>query len=309
MQRELSWASLAFALAVGCGGGGDEGWERVSAPPSSTTLTDVWAFSETDVWFVDGGPVVHRYDGSSWSTLETPAAGVSCIFAISVEEVYLCAGGGLVRYDGASFTVIDVETPTGLSAITDVWASSANDVWAVGDDAIAAHYDGTTWSRHSIGASFNSSVWGSGPDDVYVLGTFDLVHYDGSAWTEVSLDSGAGDGQVWGTRASDVWVMTDSSSLAHYDGASWQSVETDGFVGDLAAVWGPSPDDLWAAGSAGAIAHWDGRSWSEVTHQTIGSPYLRMLVAVHGTSSTDVWAVGYQLGEGGSSAVIYHHGP
>ena len=171
------------------------------------------------------------------------------------------------------------------------------------------NYDGAMWRGTNIGSSFSSSVWGSGPRDVYVLGTFDLLHYDGAQWSEVTLDAGAGDGQVWGTSASDVWVMTDSSSLSHFDGASWATVETDDFVGDLAAVWGAAPDDLWAAGSAGAIAHYDGSSWDEVTHQSIGSPYLRMFVAVHGSSATDVWAVGYQLGEGGSKAVIYHHEP
>jgi hypothetical protein len=47
----------------------------------------------------------------------------------------------------------------------------------------------------------------------------------------------------------------------------------------------------------------------EVAHQRIGAPYLRLFLAVHGTSSTDVWAVGQQLGEGGSRALIYHYQP
>jgi hypothetical protein len=141
------------------------------------------------------------------------------------------------------------------------------------------------------------------------MGTFELMRYDGAAWTEVSLDAGAGDGQIWGTSASDVWAMTDSSRLSHFDGTTWQTIETDDFVGDLAAVWGPAPDDLWAAGSAGSIAHYDGSSWNEVDHQSIGAPYLRMFVAVHGSSATDVWAVGFQLGEGGSTPIVYHHGP
>lgn len=59
----------------------------------------------------------------------------------------------------------------------------------------------------------------------------------------------------------------------------------------------------------GLIAHYDGHSWQGVTHQPIGAPYLRKFVAVHGTSSGDVWAVGQQLGQGGSTALIYHHAP
>ncbi len=219
----------------------------------------MWAFSPTDVWVIDGSSSIQRYDGEGWSVLDSGSnGGLLCIFALSPTEVWLCSGGDLLFYDGATFEPMNVSQPTGLSGLTDVWASSASDVWAVGDDAIVAHYDGNSWGRTIAGSPFKSSIWGSGPSDVYALSTFDLVHYDGSTWTEIDLDAGAGDGQVWGTSASDVWVMTDNSELSHFDGAQWQTIDTFDFVGDLSAVWGPSPDDLWAVGSAGAIAHYDG---------------------------------------------------
>ena len=303
------WLALAFAAMLPACGGEAE-FQPVSQASSFLTLIDVWAFSETDVWFIDGGPTVQRFDGDSFSTLETPALGaVSCIFALSPSDVWLCAGSDVLHYDGATFTPMNVTGDTGLDGLTDIWASSPTDVWAVGDDAIVAHFDGTRWIRESSGATFASSIWGSSPTDVYVLGTFDLVHFDGSVWTPIDLDSGAGDGEVFGTSASDVWVMTDSTELAHFDGAVWQTVDIgDNFIGDLSAVWGLAPDDLWAAGSAGSIAHFDGSSWQEIRHQRIGAPHLQLFHAVHGTSSDDVWAVGNQLGEGGSTGLIFHHG-
>jgi hypothetical protein len=307
----MRWLLGGVALALAACGGDDAGddWGPVDGAPELLSVIDLWAFSPTEVWFLDGSATVHIHDGSDWSTLETPSTGgLGCIFALSRTDVWLCAGNQVLHYDGAAFTASDVTTPTGLDALSGVWASSRDDVFAIGDDAIIAHWDGATWSRTLAGSPFNASIWGSGPTDVYVLGTFDLIHYDGAAWTEVELDSGGGGGQVWGTGASDVWVMTDSYALSHFDGSAWQTVETD-LVGDLAAVWGPAPDDLWAAGGAGSIAHYDGESWNEVTHQEIGAPYLRQFVAVHGTSSTDVWVVGHQLGEGGSTGLIYRHQP
>lgn len=308
----------AWLLAVSVGalaacGGDDEpsgGFEPVAGAPALLAVTDVWAFSASDVWFLDGGATIHRFDGASWSTLETPSAGgLGCIFALSPSQVWLCAGGQVLYYDGSTFTATEVTAATGLDGLTSLWASSQSDLWAVGDDAIVAHGDGETWTGTIAGSPFMSSIWGSGPADVYALGTFDLIHNDGTGWSTVTLDSGAGDGQVWGTSASDVWVMTDSFELSHFDGAGWQTVATDDFVGDLAAVWGPAPDDLWAAGGAGSIAHYDGESWDEVAHQKIGAPYLRQFVAIHGTSSTDVWVVGQELGESGSTGLIYRHGP
>jgi hypothetical protein len=312
-MRQAWLLAAGAALFCACGGdddGASDEWGPVSGAPALLAVTDVWAFSPTDVWFLDGSATVHRYDGAAWATLETPATGgLACIFALSPSDVWLCAGTQVLHYDGADFTATEVTSATGLDGLSSLWASSSTDLWAVGDDAIVAHGDGTGWTGTITGSPFKSSIWGSGPDDVYALSTFELMHFDGEAWSEVLLEGGAGDGQVWGTGAADVWVMTDSSQLGHFDGASWQAVETADFVGDLAAVWGPAPDDLWAAGGAGAIAHYDGESWDQLAHQEIGAPFLRQFVAVHGTSSADVWIVGQELGESGSTGLIYHRRP
>lgn len=312
MRQGWLLAASVGAL-VACGGDDDAptgGFEPVPGAPALLAVIDVWAFSASDVWFLDGSATVHRYDGASWSTLETPSTGgLGCIFALSPSDVWLCAGSQVLHYDGAEFTASEVTGATGLDGLTAIWASSPADLWAVGDDAIVAHGDGATWSGTIAGSPFMSSIWGSGPADIYALGTFDLIHYDGTGWSEVALDGGAGEGQVWGTGASDVWVMTDSYQLSHRDGTGWQTVETGDFVGDLSTVWGTAPDDLWAAGSAGSIARYDGESWDEIGHQKIGAPYLRQFAAVHGTSSADVWVVGQELGENGSTALIWHRAP
>jgi hypothetical protein len=148
----------ALVLASACGGAGDD-WHEVANTPHNFGMLDVWAFSATDVWFVDGGSRVHRFDGQAWSTLDTPGSGLSCIFALSASDVYLCAGTAVVRYDGASFTKLEVTATTGLDGIADLWAASPSDVWAIGDDAIVAHYNGTSWSRTLTGGAFAESIW------------------------------------------------------------------------------------------------------------------------------------------------------
>jgi hypothetical protein len=300
------WLSACGSGGNGNGAVGSGGWSPAPGAPALTQVVDVWAFSDTDVWFLDGGTKVLRFDGTNWSTLDTPAkGGLSCIFALSPSDVFLCAGSEVLHYDGATFTATEVTSATGLNGLTDLWASSASDVWVVGDDAIIAHHDGAAWKGTIAGSPFKTSIWGSGPMDIYALDTFDLTHYDGSTWSDVSLDAASGGTQVWGTGASDVWVMSESSELSHFDGASWQTVQTD-LVGELATVWGPAPNDLWAAGSAGLIAHYNGSGWNELTHQAIGAPYLRRFVAIHGSSSSNVWAVGQELGQNGSTGLIYH---
>jgi hypothetical protein len=313
MHRLALPAALA-SLLFACGGDAGDDWSPASGAPALLAVSDVWAFSPTDVWFLDGTNTVHRHDGQSWTTLDTPStSGLGCIYALSATEVWLCAGEEVLRWDGADFTASDVSGPTGLDGLTGLWVAPAGDAFAIGDDAIVARWDGAAWTGSLSGATFAASIWGASPSNVYVLGTFDLVHFDGAAWTAVELGpgGGGGDGQVWGTSASDVWVLSGSSELYHFDGAAWQTVDLfdSDFVGDPAVVWGATPDDLWAAGSAGSIAHWDGASWNEVTHQEIGAPYLRQFLAIHGSSATDIWAVGQQLGQSGSTGIIYHYQP
>lgn len=287
--------------------GGNDSLDPVSGVPAALiNPIKVWAFSPTDVWFLDGSSTVHRYDGSAWSTLATPSTGgLACIYAVSANDVWLCAGDEVLHYDGATFTASNVATPTGLDGLTAIWATGTNDVWAVGDDAIIAHYTGTTWQRMQAGSPFKSSIWGSGPSDVYALSTFELLHYDGSTWTEVELDGGGGggDGQVWGTSASDVWLMAGDDTVWHFDGGAWSPTEF--ALSDLNTVWGTSPNNVWAAGTPGSVVHYTG-SWDSVAQQDIGAPYLQQMLAVHGSSADDVWVVGRQLGEGGSTPLIYH---
>ncbi len=303
-------ANLAVTCALFGACGDDSNLEPVEDVPATLiNPLEVWSFSPTDVWILDGSSFVHRFDGSEWSMLGTnTSGGLTCIYAVSANDVWLCAGDEVLHYDGATFTASDVTTPTGLDGLTAIWATGPNDVWVVGDDAIVAHYNGTTWERTIVGSPFKSSIWGSGPNDVYALSTFDLSHYDGNTWTEVEFDAGGGggDGQVWGTSASDVWLMAGDDTAWHFDGSTWSPTEFE--LQDFNAVWGSAPNKLWAAGSPGAVAHFDG-SWHSLALQDFGAPYLRQMLAVHGSSETDVWVVGRQLGEGGSTGLIYHIGP
>ncbi len=84
LRYRWMWVVLVSSL-IACNGGG--GWGQVSAASELMFVTDVWAFSETDVWFVGNGSAAHRYDGKNWSTLATPSTqGLGCIFNTTRES-------------------------------------------------------------------------------------------------------------------------------------------------------------------------------------------------------------------------------
>ena len=56
---------IGLVLLTACGGGAADDWNPVSGAPDLRSVIDVWAFSPTDVWFIDGSATVQRYDGGS----------------------------------------------------------------------------------------------------------------------------------------------------------------------------------------------------------------------------------------------------
>ncbi len=72
---------------------------------------------------------------------------------------------------------------------------------------------------------------------------------------------------VWGSSASDVWVVGSVGTVLHWNGSSWSTART-GTGSQLTGVWSTSASDAWAVGSAGTILHWNGSAWSNVASGT-----------------------------------------
>lgn len=305
-MRSLCLAVIACVAA--CGGGSDDFVEVDGVPDTAFSLNDVWSFGPNDVWVAASSGILH-FDGEIWTEEELPVTtSTTGLFGFTPDDLWACGGTSILHYDGASWTLVDDTAQHGLDGLTSIWASSADDVWVVGDDGIAVNWNGATSTRTLTGATFASHVFGFSPTDIYVLGTFDLVHYDGSEWTAVDTGLFGGDGEVWGTAADDIWVLPDDDTAAHFDGSTWELVEID-TIGDLSALWGLASDDIWAAGSPGSVAHYNGERWTEVQHQKIGSPQLRLFFGVHASGPDDIWAVGQVLNDAGARGIAHRFEP
>lgn len=287
----------------------DSGWSNVVGVPASFSYGAVWSFAPDDVWVTADSGRVLRFDGHAWTetALGTPEMMLG-IWGFAPDDVWMVGGQTLVRYDGTDFTVTDLSLENGgIEGLTSIWASAPDDVWAGGTQSTVAHFDGASWSRSIAAGTDNTSVWGSGPDDVYVVGLFDVAHWDGSTFSTVELDTFGSAESVFGFAQDDVWLASGSEQLAHFDGSAWEEIEIDA-TGEPSALWGTASDDIWGVGSAGSISHYDGSEWTEVDAQSIGAPYLRMFSDVHGSSATDAWTIGVELGEDGSIPLVWRFG-
>ena len=213
------------------------------------------------------------------------------------------------------------------SDLYSVSASSATDIWAVGQSGV--HFDGTKWKAFAlprIAGDLTSGLVGVAdlaPDNVWAVGDINIhennpnqiiEHYDGSKWsvspgpTFKSTDQPFLEG-VTAISPTDMWAAGSILTLIgccqeafplfeHYDGTSWTATTDESnlnsFMSGISAV---ASNDVWAVGDVGAIGgtfteHYDGTAWTAVASPSPGNGE-NALLGVTAVASNDVWAVGF----------------
>lgn len=146
---------------------------------------------------------------------------------------------------------------------------------------------------------FLSGVWGSGPNDVFIVGGQPdqsvIFHFDGATWETMSTPETPILIWAFGFGPDDVYAVGEQGTALHYDGAVWTTMSTN-TEDDLWGIWGAAPDDLWAVGGEidtgpPILLHFDGQTWETQTVPPLDRESTALL-KIWGTSSTNIIAVG-----------------
>jgi len=188
-------------------------WTIVPSPNTGTQdniLTSVDALAPNDVWAVgyvqpDGGSpttISMRWNGSQWTMLSTPNPGnyarsLHGITALSSNDIWAVGqysyNSGetylplFLHWTGTQWTHVTGPEFPDYSVLRAVTAVSANDIWAVGTNAVSnfapfdtliMHWDGNAWSRvyspngfrtfsrlYGVAAVSSDEVWAVGYSD------------------------------------------------------------------------------------------------------------------------------------------------
>jgi hypothetical protein len=247
--------------------------------------------SGQDTWVVGGdGAALKRHDAQDSLNIGTLAS-LRSMWGASDSDFWAV---GLVDGIAESAHIVHVVDGTlsgqklYVDSMNGVWGSSASDIWAVGGDFVVPaimHYDGTSWQSFGdslpLGDSALSSVWGTGPHDVFFAGYRNLAHWDGATLVNDPISKDRYFSSVWGAAPDDVWAVGDT--FAHYDGDQWTLVGA-ALTDALAAISGTAANDIWAVGAT--IKHYDGTQWTDAYQPTAA------LYAVRSLAKDDVYAVG-----------------
>lgn len=159
-------------------------------------------------------------------------------------------------------------TVTGAVYLTDVWGSSASNVYVLGrgfgsDSSLVVTTDGgmswqPTTGRPPIG--YYDSMWGSSANTLYIAGSSGLIAKTvnaGTSWTTLTTGVTASFNQIWGTSSSDVWAVGSGGTVVHSadGGATWQklSVPSSFASKQMYTVWGSSATDIYIGTEGGYV--------------------------------------------------------
>jgi hypothetical protein len=140
-------------------------------------------------------------------------------------------------------------------------------------------------------------VQGTGPNDVWAVGTSTIEHWNGSSWSISFFRYDVFFQQVTAISSTDAWAVGGNGKpkAFHWNGTGWTEASPAASSGTLGGVDALSSTNVWAVGSVGIgppmVQRWNGSSW-----QAVSSPNppggRGSLNAVSALSSTDIWAVG-----------------
>jgi len=301
-------------------------WKTVPSPNPGrcaqgnfgNVLNSVAAISSKDVWAVGFSfpcnaffrTMAMHFDGVKWTVVPTPKLptnnnnalnGVIALASNNVFAVGFQAGSNgatitlIEHWDGTSWKVVSSPNLNNTgNVLSGISASSANDIWAVGNAVapmvpvatLVEHFDGISWKvvpspnplTGSSDQNILTSVTAVSPVDATAVGfTLDLgnqreltmvQHWDGRSWTVVpspNVDSNPGS----------------FNTLHSVSAFSSTNIYAVGFFAD--GNTGGNQKTL--------VEHFDGTSWMILPSPTKGlAQQLNGVFALPGTN--DVWGVG-----------------
>jgi hypothetical protein len=329
-----------------------------NAGGADNTLSDVSVLSATDAWAVgeytlDGygatRTLIQHYDGTAWTIVPSPnrllgtgrnqinsLLGVTAIapsdvwavgYTVSLDDPYRTL---TMHWNGAAWSIVNspnLSFPGAYNTLTEVSATSPDDVWAVGGSALGGgssrglllHFDGAAWSLtpgppnvESWASSARNGVVALSANSVWAVGDYDAWHYDGTSWTVPAPGAqfandvdAAGPDSVWavGSFVANPYSGGVRYPIGHrFTGTGWQQQHAaDLRPGAFNGVTVRAPDDVIAVGYSGQFTYalaWRGTGWQPLTTGNANpSPNTNLaianvLTAVAHAGGT-AWTVGY----------------
>ncbi len=249
----------------------------------------------------EGGKLLH-WTGDNYEPLSMPSPTKCNLCAVHVQDARTAWAvgdrGTILRWDGRQWLPLCLGTRA--SDMNAVWASKDDGQWFGGRGILIQHHGHNGHGGTAVRSDFTvTSIWGSGPDDVWFLcagGT--VLHWNGTTCAPFDLPVEEDD-ELYCIAGSavdeDVYAVGTGGLLLRCDGETWTEMDS-GTPATLSGIVAAGPDSLWVTSNDGQLRHWNGRKWSVEAFSAFG--WLGSVCIARGL----IWAVG-------ARGVVLQHRP
>ncbi len=232
---------------------------------------------------------VFLYDSATGVWDSRPAGEARVLNAIWVEDrdtVYVGGDSGILRRwdasagargDWVAESIPDLGDLAADLEILDMWGDRDVAQYICGSNGFIGHWDAAAarWrpdffpnAELTQGRKLEA-VWGSGPDDVWVVGNRIVMRWDGDEWEALSFEAEAQHFHgVWTYEGGPVYAVADGGAVWVLDrpaGASeWTRMATEVRMAQL-DIWGFSPEQVFSVGRNSTILRRSSEGWDYST--------------------------------------------
>jgi len=275
--------------------------------PQETGISDggdfsaIWGTGKNDIYIMGMSGIFHSDGSGTWKLQSTPAPkptyqGPTTLWGPDAQNVLAMGGGAVWRHGTEGW---QSWSALGTCAQSQrLWASSMNDVYAVDGTSICHSKNGGAFFTTTRVNESLDAIWGSGPNDVYIAGTFHpttdssfvIYHSTGlDSWTLFqTIGSGTFTGS-WGIGGSVyVFGITDILAMTSLTGGKFIK-QTNPVRATINAMWGNSATNVYAVGYGGLVLRSTDKSTWE---QAPGVGDAIELLGIWGSGPDDIYIVG-----------------
>jgi hypothetical protein len=176
-------------------------------------------------------------------------------------------------------------------------------------DSLAHAFVWTEYINKMPGETNPTGVWVFGQNDIYIVGN-SLWHYDGISFTiapandrthnNVTMNGALNGCNIFAFSKTDFWMVHGGLAYHTMDGKYFDYLLPGGPTGTANMCWGVNSNDMFFVGNGGIMYHYDGLQFVQMNSNT-----TKDLTSVWGTSSSNVWACGFNSSTG--ETVILHY--
>lgn len=189
--------------------------------------------------------------------------------------------GGLVRYDGNSWTFYSSENSSlPGNNITDLEFDKDGNLWAISGKRLAK-FDGTKWIANDI-SDYAAQLYIDANGNVFIVDTYygAVEKFDGTSWTEYDPPFYVGN-TIYGLAADksgNLWCVT-YDKVAKFDGADWTIYNEDNSglpINTIRTMCIDQNDNVWIGTRENGLLKFDGTNWKQYTTSNSNLPGMNV---------------------------------